>query len=76
MSEIRSVCYRCTECRESFGDPEHEPVFETWNMLVLLHAYNEHEMVPDMINAVLTPAYSEESISQSTTANCLPTLLK
>jgi hypothetical protein len=59
MREIQSVAYRCAECREYFGDPEREQVFETWHMLVLLHAYNEHEMSPDVINLILLPTYSE-----------------
>jgi len=57
VGEIGSVAYRCKECREDFGDPEKEPQFETWHMLVLLHVYNEHEQSPDPINAVLVARY-------------------
>jgi hypothetical protein len=59
VSDFQSVTYRCKECRESFGDPEHEPQFETWHMLVLLHAYNEHELSPTMVNSMLLPTYLE-----------------
>lgn len=59
MSEIQSVSYRCSECRENFGDPEREPQFETWNMIVLLHIYNDHEKSPELINEMLVAMYSE-----------------
>ena len=59
MSDYQSVSYRCSECRENFGDPEREPVFETWHMIVLLHVYNEHEKSPDFVNSMLVAIYSE-----------------
>jgi hypothetical protein len=59
VSDYRSVSYRCAECRENFGDPEREPVFETWHMVILLHVYNEHELSPDVVNSVLLPTYLE-----------------
>ena len=59
MSDYQSVSYRCSLCRENFGDPEREPQFETWQMIVLLHIYNEHEKSPDVINSMLLPTYLE-----------------
>ena len=69
MEAVLALNYKCRECSHDFGDPDAERSFETWAMLVKLHAFDRHGKVLRLeieVNEALVAVWSYKNLLTGT----------
>ncbi len=56
METVLAVSYKCRECGANFGDPERAK-WNSWEMAVILHMFDQHGLKPALLNDLLLPAW-------------------